>query len=335
MSAIRNGTGLVVQWLPMADPVIYESWGDLNPKSTLPKRSYLYHLKPIGVGSANVESLTGYIARLAEAHSVATGALMALELRTRVPPGSGVASGEQTRLQNSTFIYDAHILNGLGECPRQWVRVLESLTGRISLHTLTMLNWSQVISNCDLLRRVRAWCPHCYDSWRSTDQPIYEPLLWNICVVTVCPIHGRPLERCCQYCKRESPLLTSKARPGFCYRCRGWLGAPVQPDLAADGDAAELLFTNAVGALLARGPATQGALSGTYFKENLTCCIGNLAGGNQSAFSRATGVSLDALTHWLTPNTTFRLRSFLRMCSELRITPARILTERIPAGDRE
>ena len=198
-----------------------------------------------------------------------------------------------------------------------------------------MLNWGQVISNCDLLRRVRAWCPHCYDSWRSTNQPIYEPLLWNICAVTVCPIHGRPLERFCPHCKRESPLLTSKARPGYCYRCRGWLGAPVQPELAAYGDAAELHFTNAVGELLARGAAIQGAPSGAYFKENLICCIGNLADGNQSEFSRATGVSLDALTHWLTPSTTFRLRPFLRMCSKLRVTPVRILTERIPADDRE
>jgi TniQ len=130
-----------------------------------------------------VESLTGYIARLAEAHSVATGALLALELRPRVPPGSGTASRKQGP-QNSSFIYDAHILNGLGECPRQRVQVLETLTGCVSLQGLTMLDWGQVISNCDLLRRVRAWCPHCYDSWQSTNQPVYEPLLWSICAVT-------------------------------------------------------------------------------------------------------------------------------------------------------
>jgi hypothetical protein len=178
------------------NPRVYESWGRPDPKCTLPKRSYLYHLQPIAVGSTYVESLTGYIARLAEAHSVATGALLALELRPCVSTGSGAASREQKRLQNSSFIYDAHILNGLGDCPRKWVQVLESLTGRVSLHSLTMLNWGQVISNCDPLRRVRAWCPHCYDSWRSTNRPIYEPLLWNICAVTVCRIHGRPLERC-------------------------------------------------------------------------------------------------------------------------------------------
>ena len=319
----------------MPDSATYESWGDLTSKGTLPKRSYLYHLQPIALGSAYVESLTGYIARLAEAHSVATGALLALELRPRVPAGSGVASRKQKRLQNSSFIYDAHILNGLGECPRQWVRVLEALTGRRSLHILTMLSWGQVISNCALLRRIRAWCPYCYDSWRNTNQPIYEPLLWSTCAVAVCPNHGRPLVRCCPHCKRESPLLTSKARPGYCYRCRGWLGAPVQSESAEYVGTAELDIANAVGELLALGSSMQGAPSGVYFKENLMRCIRVLADGNQSAFSRTAGVSLDALTHWLNPNTTFRLRPFLGMCLELRITPGRILTEHIPAGDCE
>ena len=30
MSAVRSGTGSVAQSPPMPDPVIYESWGDLN-----------------------------------------------------------------------------------------------------------------------------------------------------------------------------------------------------------------------------------------------------------------------------------------------------------------
>ena len=278
----------------MPNLTVYDSWGGPNPNSTLPKRSHLYHLQPIGVGSAYVESLTGYIARLAEAHSVATGALLSLELRSRVLPGSGTPSTEQKRPLNSSFIYDAHILNGLGECPRQWAHVLESLTGRVSLHCLTMLNWGQVISNCDLLRRVRAWCPHCYDSWRSANQRIYEPLLWNICAVTVCSIHGRPLERCCPQCKRESPLLTSKARPGYCYRCRRWLGAPVHPEAAAYDDPAELNLTNAVGELRPATPRSRVHPLARISKRISRCCIENFADGNQSAFSRATGVSLDA-----------------------------------------
>ena len=43
----------------------YESW-DLK-KLVIPSRSRLYQLEPIGIGTPLVESLTGYISRLAEA----------------------------------------------------------------------------------------------------------------------------------------------------------------------------------------------------------------------------------------------------------------------------
>lgn len=43
--------------------------------------SRLYSLPPQGIGTAFVESLIGYIARLAEAHSVHTGTLVVRELR--------------------------------------------------------------------------------------------------------------------------------------------------------------------------------------------------------------------------------------------------------------
>jgi hypothetical protein len=44
----------------------YESWDLTLP--TLSRRSRLYQLEPIGIGTPMVESLSGYLARLAEAH---------------------------------------------------------------------------------------------------------------------------------------------------------------------------------------------------------------------------------------------------------------------------
>jgi hypothetical protein len=47
---------------------MYETW-DLEV-SPLPERSRLYHLEPLGLQTPFAESLTSYIIRLAEAHSV-------------------------------------------------------------------------------------------------------------------------------------------------------------------------------------------------------------------------------------------------------------------------
>ncbi|HEY9803840.1 MAG TPA: hypothetical protein V6D25_26090 [Leptolyngbyaceae cyanobacterium] len=55
-----------------------ELW-DLE-KPFITERSRLHHLKPIGVGTAMVESLTGYIARLADSHSVFPGILISREI---------------------------------------------------------------------------------------------------------------------------------------------------------------------------------------------------------------------------------------------------------------
>ena len=55
---------------------------EVTPRTSppFPPRTRLYHLAPIGVGTPAVESLTGYLMRLAEAHCVSTGALVSAEL---------------------------------------------------------------------------------------------------------------------------------------------------------------------------------------------------------------------------------------------------------------
>ena len=54
---------------------------DLTPPE-LPSRSRLYYLEPIGVGTAQVESLTSYLSRLARAHSVSSRRLAMAEMAT-------------------------------------------------------------------------------------------------------------------------------------------------------------------------------------------------------------------------------------------------------------
>ncbi len=48
------------------DLTIYNSWDMTYP--SIPARSRLFQLEPIGIGTPYVESLTSYIVRLAKAH---------------------------------------------------------------------------------------------------------------------------------------------------------------------------------------------------------------------------------------------------------------------------
>ena len=54
----------------------------------IPTRSRLYSLEPMNVGTAEVESLTGYVARIAEAHCVTVSDLVGAELSHPACPTS-------------------------------------------------------------------------------------------------------------------------------------------------------------------------------------------------------------------------------------------------------
>ena len=151
----------------------------------------------------------------------------------------------------------------------------------------------------------------------------------------MCPIHQHSFEEWCPHCKRGSQVLTAKARPGYCYRCRSWLGTPVRHGERVEAGSydAELSVANAVGGLLALAPALPQAPSGIYLKDNLRRCIDDFAGGNHSHFARLTGVSLDSIYRWLSTSSCIPLDAFVRMCCKLRLPAARFLSEYIPVND--
>ena len=66
-------------------PSVFEAW-DLAVQP-ITARSRLYSLAPIGIGTAFVEGLSGYVMRLADAHAVSTGSLIGKELSVRVQLG--------------------------------------------------------------------------------------------------------------------------------------------------------------------------------------------------------------------------------------------------------
>jgi DNA-binding phage protein len=200
-----------------------DTCGELSPTLIfLPKRSRLFNLEPVGMGTAWVESLTSYIGRLADVHGVYVKTLIVREIlpqfkRQYLLGGPKVAG---------TFWRKSVALNGTGNWARDCVSALETLTGRDDLCYLTMLTWSEVLSHRGLLRRTRAWCPFCLHDWRSTGEVVYEPLLWTLEVITACPKHNYPLCSVCPYsdCTKCILPLAPRTRLGYCSACARWLG---------------------------------------------------------------------------------------------------------------
>src|SRR5258706_9573089 len=170
-----------------------ETW-DLGTLS-LPERSRLYHLKPVGIDTPHVENLTSYIIRLAEEHCVLSKTLITKEV---LPLLTETGTREEPALFSyAAVLLNAQALNGMGSMATSGVCALVKLTRRKDLHLLTMLPWANVISKYGLLRETQAWCPLCFEEWRANKCVIYTPLLWSLKAVRVCLHHKRLLEEKC------------------------------------------------------------------------------------------------------------------------------------------
>ena len=191
-----------------------------------PRHSRLYHLGPVGVGSPMAESLTSYLTRLAEAHSVHLRTLVTDEILPLLNQSHLYRDNRPVYDHLTRFWKQSTTLNGTSATSSAWVQALEQLTLRSDLRFLTMLTFADVLSSRGLLRCTQAWCPACYEKWREADQVIYQPLLWALEVIQVCPHHGLRLQLRCPYadCGQAPSALAPRSQTGFCPKCERWLG---------------------------------------------------------------------------------------------------------------
>lgn len=202
------------------DLVTYSSWDLEIP--LIPARSRLYCLDPLFLGTPYVESLTSYIARLAEAHCLSTGMLVA---------GCLVPLWNKTSRKHAMpFVDWAVDINGKKGSARKFVRTLEILTLQKNLQILTMLCWEGTPGPAGLIGK-RRWCPACYQEWRESQKPLYEPLLWSLNAVRCCPQHLTYLHTCCPHCGNTQRQISANFRPGYCSKCQHWLGSSSSTEL--------------------------------------------------------------------------------------------------------
>ena len=261
----------------------FSCWEEAIPD--IPPRSQLYSLPPLNLGSPFVESLTSYICRLASEHHVPLGTLVQYIIAPRIDK-LYITTG-QSRSISSFFRYAASI-NGNGLMANDWVQALEELTFRDDLSRLTLLAAGvNILSHRDLLQPVKQWCPACYDTWRLQGTTIYEPLLWFVNGVTVCPEHHRRLERCCPHCSSRPTLLSWSSSLGCCSDCGRWLGSSKGTDNVEQKD---IYIAEIVGAFLAYISPPSPPILPESFIKSLQQIIAATTEGNIAAFSRYLGL---------------------------------------------
>jgi len=301
------------------EPIPYEKWDLTSPD--LPPRSRLYALEPIGVGTPWVESLTGYIVRLAEAHCVTPGVLF----RKEIDVLTGKGDIFNYWLEKDVG-YSIHTINGLGAPAKDFVRALESLTYQHGLRYLSLLPWEEVLPRwCGFQRRARAWCSQCLRMWQAKGKPVYEPLLWTLKPVELCPIHHQALSFVCPSCKFQNGVLDTRARPGHCSRCRQWLAPIPTTDALPDSQAAltsddlgwGYWVATVLGEMLAAAPHLSFVPRREGIAQTIRSCVEHIADGSATEFAREMEVGRSHVRRWRTGKTLPKFASLLGLSFRL------------------
>ena len=296
---------------------IYSSWNIAYP--TIPTRSRLFQLEPIGIGTPYVESLTSYLTRLAQCHNVLLGDLVAREIKTILP---------KTYKSKDLFCtkHPSGTANSTGKVAKYLLLALEKLTLRNDLENLTLLKWSPVLSQRNLINPVKKWCSVCYQEQYEDNKPIYEQLLWFFKTVDVCPIHQTFLQTSCPHCHQPIPSLARNSRPGYCSHCEQWLGSNQRKNTTPTEDW-DLWVANNVGEILAANSRISKPLHKDRISNSFQKCIEQVTEGNITAFARLTKFSKNQVWEWANGKVTPQLDVLLKISYLMDLSLSDFLTK--------
>ncbi len=277
-----------------------------NPRSTL------HALKPLGQGTAEVESLLGYFCRLAVSHSISSSALSRL-IAERV--GWQLAEKYEWHKGN---------LSGIGEAALNWSGALSALTGIERLDRLTLLPWEDVIASSGLAAKHAHWCPECLAEDMAEGREPYFRLAWDIGSASVCPKHQIQLVHTCPDCGR--PGIRHKASyvvPGWCTHCGAFLGKT--DDYAQPATAEELWKARQVVLMLSAQANLASPPTRQPMQDAIQELVTRLDHGKSAAFARRIGLGKATVHNWLKDGGIPSLDAHLRIASQTGLTLPQLL----------
>lgn len=182
--------------------------------------SHLYPVNPIGIGTPGVESLTGYVTRLAGEHLLQPHYLIRAMRRLR----PGLQAGFQ---DPKFFATDARRIDGTCASGRKLADVLADLTGQHEVRSLTLSRWADILDPKQkaLFKSIRAWCPECHVARTIRGESPYEPMLWKMAGIKHCHVHRTRLRTTCPNCGEGQPMLPQYGWLVICLLCEAYLGA--------------------------------------------------------------------------------------------------------------
>jgi len=268
-----------------------------------------------------VENLTGYIVRLAEAHCVSAGVLYWKEIRALADKGN-IFTFRVSKVDG----YSTHTINGLGRPATDFVRALETLTGRGDLSSLTLLNWAGVLPRhpCSAVagRGARVVCMLGEKQINWFTSLFSGPCRPSPSAHTIAGSCGRRARTV-----SVGLALWTHARGAITVRAVGrrlypqWQVRHQIPE-CCQGDELEWAswVASAFGELLAAAPQITYPPGRDHLAQTIRVCVDTLCSRNASALARLMHVGRGTISRWQRGKSTPRLAHLLSMAYRLGIS---------------
>jgi len=159
-----------------------------------------------GIGTPLVESLSSFVLRLAFAHGVSTRQLLTAISAVRAPG----------------------LLNGYSDFAATTAEKVSALVSQSDVAHGTLLRFRYVLSTNanESIVPTRRWCSSCIADDLDKGDSGYDPLIWSIRSVSMCPKHDCWLVSACPHCMSPQQYLPyGGATRTHCNRCGCSLGA--------------------------------------------------------------------------------------------------------------
>lgn len=175
-------------------------------------RSLFYGLQLRSVGAPDTEGLRSYVQRLSAEHSIVPRVLIAM---VGARQGSG---GFRTEM---SAVWKTFAVCGTSDRASILASMISEATG-VDLTTSTLGRFAGVISARRLCHATSPfYCPECV-RLRIDDAHVHGQLLWELRMVTACPVHGsrlRPAAACGAPPTERLPINRRVSLPGVCSTC--------------------------------------------------------------------------------------------------------------------
>lgn len=170
----------------------------------------LIPIEPVFDSNGEIEALSSYIVRVAEAHWVSPVQLLYCLRKTFSKEKTG-----KVKIASNFDIFS-----------KASVELIDNMKFASSINfdfrNLTLSSWHDIYpeeKGHGITSHKLRWCSLCHAECEQNNQPIFNELAWSLQPVEACVKHGVTLSEECNLCGTKQKYITSNSFVGFCHHC--------------------------------------------------------------------------------------------------------------------